>query len=227
MLSGMHRRFFLLLSSVALLSACSSETKDEQGNEAFAPQCEETRRTVGLDDETPFGITPREAFERAKGDYTAELTWKGGAKTGLTLAFTTEVTEVVFVDREPKYGSGERPAIALECNDDLETSVDITFATEDGAFDETFRGVRLRWEKGPDGAVLRGYHPIELESLAGSYEPNELDPSEYDRIVQPSLRFEIDGEGAFSGDFGYVAEKHHGEGPEGSVSAKQVEAASW
>lgn len=225
-LPGMWNRRLLCAALSVLLLACASETEEKQ-NEAFWPTCDETRTAVGLDDETPLGITPREAFERATGNYLAELKWKNGDKTVLTVAFTSEVTEVEFVDRTPNYGTGEGPGIAIECPDTLETKVDLTFATADGAFDESFRDVLLHWEKEADGARLRAHHALDLTSLSGTYEPNELDPSEYDRIVQPRIEFTIGEDGAFSGSIVYIAEKHHGSGPEGSVSATPVTAASW
>ena len=225
----MRNRFLLFLGSTALLAACSSDSdsKDEKANEAFWPQCEETRRVVGLDDETPFGITPRQAFEGAQGEHTAELTWEGGDTTALSLVFTTELAEVELVDREPKQG-GEGPAIELAhyCDDYFEAKFDVTFSTEDGAFDESFRDMRLRWEKVGGTGVLRANHGLDFDALQGSYEPKELDPSDYDRIVQPSVRIEIADE-ALSGDITYMAEKQHGDGPNASVSAMQVTVATW
>lgn len=224
----MRNRIFLFLCSAALLSACSSDTKEEEKtNEGLWPQCEETRRVVGLDDETPFGITPRQAFEGAQGEHTAELTWEGGDTTALSLVFTTELAEVELVDREPKQG-GEGPAIELahHCDDYFEAKFDVTFSTEDGAFDESFRGMRLRWEKVGGTGVLRANHALDFDALKGSYEPKELDPSEFDRIVQPSVQLEIADE-AFTGTITYMAEKQHGDGPNGSVSARQVTVATW
>lgn len=226
----MLRHRLLIGISLFGLAACSSSSKtDEQGNEALWPQCVESRQSIGLDDETPFGVTAREAFESAKGEHLAELRWYAGGVTELRFAITSEISEVQIVDREPNQGTGEGAVLALapDCSDFLEAKVGATFKTEDGAFDESFDDLRIEAVPIMDTFGIRAHRSLDLDHLGGSYTPTELSPSEYDRILQASISLSIDEEGRLEGSFSYTAEKTHGEGNEGTVSARPVTAATW
>lgn len=227
----MLRTTFLIgMGSLVALAACSSSSKtEENGNEALWPVCVETRQSMGLDDETPFGVTAREAFESAKGEHVATLRWHDGRETELRLTITSEPSLLELVDREPNRGQGEGPALAMahECDDFIEAKVSATFQTEDGGFDESWDDLRVEWFQIMGYSRFRARRSIDLDHLGGSYTPTELSPSEYDSIPQASISFSIDEEGRLSGSFGYTAEKRHGGGNEGSVSARPVTAANW
>lgn len=216
----MLRPRFLLATSL-LLAACSSDPDDGR-NEARYPQCVETRTPLGPDDMTPLGSTVRETFAHADGEHLAKLRWKNGAETELRLFVSpSESIQAELVERKEDR-NGSNLDIAIICEDTVEANVSATFATEDGAFDESFGDLRLTAVRVMDGLSLRGAQALDLEELHGSYVPTELSPSEYDRIVQASIEFSLE-EDRFEGSFRYIAEKTSGD----SVSAGLVTAATW
>lgn len=228
----------IALSSFALAACSSSDDTDNNGdrtqegpglNEAFEP-CIETRTSIGLDDETSLGLTVREAFEIAEGEHQATLRFHDDSETGLTLSIEGEPFEIELVERErnTNSGSGEGPAIELAeaCNDSLVAKVKASFKTDDESFDEAWDDLQLSFSKVMDSARVDGRRALDFESLGGSYMPNELPSSDYDRIVQPSVSLTIE-EGRFSGSITYLAEKTEGEGDDGTVSAANITAASW
>lgn len=220
----MHRqRFLSTLPLLVLLAACSSDSSDEKTNEALYPQCIETRTSLGLDDSTTLGITAREAFASAEGEHIATLRWEKGGETELRLVVSGEPFALELVERKPSQGEGPID-MAFDCYDSLEAHVRATFVTEDGGFDESWDDLRLSAERTMDSfSRIEAARSIDLDELRGSYEPTELPPSEYDRLIQAMIQLELVEGGGFRGSLRYMAEKSHGD----SVSARIVTAATW
>lgn len=228
----MTLRYRFLLSTAALLalSACSdSDSSGQPGDELVYPTCDETRTPLALDSETPLGVDAGEVFALAIGTHEATLRYASSQTTALAVKIEGEPREIELVERRqaPTPPGKEVATIGIECHDSVEAKLDLHFETEDGAFREHFDGVRFVRTVRPAIAGLEASFRVDLDALEGSYTPNELSPSEYDRIVQGSISMSFQEGGGFEGRIGYVAEKRSGEGPDASVSARSVTVATW
>ncbi len=90
---------------------------------------------------------------------------------GTTARFVESVA--VYPDR-----GGSMEAIGVVCDNRLEIDGSLTFATGDGAFDETFASVLLA-----TADAVRVYEELELDGLTGSFDITPfVDTTDYDAL---------------------------------------------
>ncbi|XXY49087.1 hypothetical protein WME91_54680 [Sorangium sp. So ce269] len=191
--------------------------------------CDEEAEDIGADVVSPLGFSANEVIAALSGERSAPLTWAKGGSTTAAVSLG-ELVSARFVRSQPGQGGGPEgsgpgvaePALALDCADHLQIDVPLAFATEDGAFDESF-SVKLRATQVDAGSF---YHKIDLEALQGSYEVTEVDPAEF-REVLVYLSGTLTSS-AVDGTISGTAENHPiGSGPEGSVSAQPFNVAEF
>lgn len=221
----MRERILLLLGSVTLLAACGSGP-DDGFYDPSPPSCTETRQPVGLDEETPIGITAREAFQYANGGYFGWFDWDGGPDVKMSLVFTTELRDVELVTREPKndfpaHLYGARP---VGCYDTLEAKVGARFRTEDGAFDESWDEVRLESFYMLNPPRMHGSRVFSFDAINGSYLPDDYPPPPSTTIRDPAIEFEVYEDQRIYGRFSYHREVNY---PDGGLYRGNEQVASW
>lgn len=206
-----------LVVGLAALTACDDggQTGDEG---AHCDPVEST--TLGLDDDSPLGFSGADVLAVAGGEHTSTLRWAIGGTTALTVDVVHDGT-VKFVEYEWVDDSGQDIA-ALDCGDQLELGVTVSFATADGAFDESFV-TRLDAVAG-DAASL--FEELDLDDLTGTYEvTTETDTSDYDDVTAwLTVDFAAAG---WSGTVEGQGSGTDGSGPDGTAYAEGFDIAEW
>ncbi|WP_437626938.1 hypothetical protein [Sorangium sp. So ce1151] len=143
--------------------------------------CDEEAEDIGADVVSPLGFSANEVIAALSGERSAPLTWAKGGSTTAAVSLG-ELVSARFVRSQPAkegWPEGSGPALLVDCADHLQIDAPLAFATEDGAFDESFT-VTLRATQVDDA---RYYHDIDLDALQGSYEVTEVDPAEFREVL--------------------------------------------
>lgn len=148
------------LLPLLLLTGCPNSTLDE------GPHCEETSTAIGLTDATALGFTAEEVLASIPATQASELEYADGTTTPLALSFAA-AADARFVDSEAVYpeGDGMMPAIDVMCEDYIAIDVTFGFATEDGAFAESFDSTIAAFA---DSTSLN--QELDLAALAGTFD---------------------------------------------------------
>src|SRR5262245_9403406 len=96
---------------------------------------------LGPNDASPIGVTGADVIALAGGEHDGTLMWaKKGTTSALTLGVALDASQISFVDREWKDASGAeaKPASLGDCPDIVQVKGTLSFATADGAFDESW-----------------------------------------------------------------------------------------
>ncbi|MBN1334593.1 MAG: hypothetical protein JXB39_01380 [Deltaproteobacteria bacterium] len=205
------RRTLLPLLALSLASACdSSRNTDDTGTEMGWDPCTTTTTVVGFEEVTPLGFSAADLVAVVGGSRTDVLQWftadgEAGDTTDLTFEVTYAGGEVRYVDAEPREGTdtggleyaatvpgrdGHDTAEPMPddtggdeeaCPDTLEVDVTFTFATSDGAFDESADAFLYAY----DLEVGHLSADLPYEDLVGSYVPTDptLVPSEWEAFT--------------------------------------------
>lgn len=148
---------------LAVLVGCDGSGKDLENG----PHCEDTPTVVALDEVTELGVAAQALVDLAQGTHEETFTWaRDDSTTPLALTVTWDGGEARFVDSEPVYPEGESPAIGIVCDDRVEVDVDVTFATDDGAFDEAW-GLAL---EGLSADLATFHQELDPDDLGGTYD---------------------------------------------------------
>ncbi len=126
------------------------------------------RESLALSDRSSLGFSGAEVLAALGSSQRRTLSYDAGGATPLTLGLEYEDGSVAFVQREFRSdGSGREASmeIAVDCGDVVELAVTLTFATDDGAFDEAWPVTLVA-----DTAVTaRLFHTFDPEMLAGTF----------------------------------------------------------
>ncbi|XXY23091.1 hypothetical protein WME88_26100 [Sorangium sp. So ce216] len=213
------------VAGVGLLGCVDGEGGPPQGGQIGGVHgaeggCDEEAEDIGADVVSPLGFSANDVIAALSGERSAPLTWAKGGSTTAAVSLG-ELVSARFVRSQPAKGGGPEgsgpgiaePALAVDCADHLQIDAPLAFATEDGAFDESF-SMTLRATQVDAGSF---YHTIDLEALQGSYEVTEVDPAEF-KEVTVHLSGTLSSS-AVDGTISGMAESYPvGSGPEGSVS---------
>ncbi|WP_437737563.1 hypothetical protein [Sorangium sp. So ce1335] len=190
----------------------------------IASGCHEEGEAIAADAVSPLGFSAEDVVSALSGERSAPLTWAKGGSTTATLSLG-EIISARFVQSTtpPSSGSGGAElALAVDCADHLQIEVPLAFATEDGAFDETFT-VTLRALQASSASFT---YRIDLDALQGTYEVTEVNPAEF-RKVFVYLNGTLSSTGV-DGVISGVAESHPtSDGPDGMVSAQMFNVAEF
>jgi hypothetical protein len=161
-----------------------------QFGEEGGARCEEASRTqLAADETSPLGFAPQAILDLLVGPRDETLTWASGGSTPLALEVVPD-GDYAYVEQEfVSDGSGAEPA--LGCPNLVVVEGELTFATEDGAFDEHLPVV----VQAESAALASLYDP--LEQLAGAFDPWDHVPagSDYDE-ARAWLEVSFDAAGA-------------------------------
>jgi len=158
-------------------TADTADTAD--GHHASSGGCEDTRTPLALDETTPLGLTANDLLAAAGGETVEELLWADDGVAALTLTLTHGGGEVSWVDSEyvPPEGDGAYTLAMPVCEDRLEIALSLTFATDDGAFDEAGE-VTLSY--GEEGDTADFWLALTPGALGGSFTPEGYAPEGYE-----------------------------------------------
>jgi hypothetical protein len=200
------------------LPACTTAPGDggQQGEETA--KCTAMSSTALAHDEaSALGFSPDDVLAFSSGAMSSTLTWAKGGTTDLSLNVTPGST-YAFVHYEYQ-DSGSGLAVAeIGCEDQVEIPATVTFATADGAFDESWS---LTLAAQTADAVFAS-QTLDLAALGGTYAvTTEVDPSAYDGLnAWADLTFAASGP---TGDVSGQATKVESE----TASATAFDIASW
>ncbi|MBW2255860.1 MAG: hypothetical protein JRI25_14855 [Deltaproteobacteria bacterium] len=208
----MRRLTFLF---AVLVGGCLGEQMGDEAAVCAAVGSE----VIALDEVAPGGFSPNDVLTYAAGTHAEILSWESGGAP-LTLTVTHDGGDVLWVDYEwEDDGSGQE--LMLDCPDQLEIRARVTFATEDGSFDEGW-WVTLASALGDQASF---FQTLDLDALGGTYEVTEVDPDDFDAVdAHVSGRFDEDGS---NGEIVGQAEGSEGSGPEGVAYAENFDIATW
>lgn len=199
-----------------VLTACPPRGNDE------GVHCEDTPRDIAMDEVTPIGRTAEDVIAQVPVEEATTLGYADGATTPLTLGFAPAGT-ARFVDSEAVYPEGgEVPAIAVICDDRIEADGVFTFATEDGAFAESFDAPVAATES----AITLNVE-LDLDGLSGTFRIEPFVQAEdYDELrAWIDVRF---AEGASSGSVaGQASGEEECDGDDCAAWAEQVPVGTW
>jgi len=220
------------LLPLLLVAACSSSAtgggsggpNDPNNPEPSLVGCLPVTTTpIGLDEPTALGFTAADVLAIADGDHQASLAWDKGGSTGLAVSVTADAATARYVVREwQDDGSGSAAEPAIDCLDVIEIDAVTGFATEDGAFAESWTTTLSASEP---GLVLLGAS-VAPDAIAGSYHVTEVDPAQYDELT---LFFDvaIDASVATGVVAGQAVQGSNNPDPDGVVSATRFGVAAF
>jgi hypothetical protein len=217
------------LLPLLLVAACSSSATDGGSNEPDDPKealmgcLPVTVTPIGLDEPTALGFTAADVLAIADGDHQTTLAWDKGGSTGLGVSVTADAASARYVAREwQDDGSGSLAEPAMDCVDVIEIDAALGFATEDGAFAESWATTLSASEP---GLVYLGAS-VAPDAIAGSYQVTEVDPAQFDELT---LFFDvsIDGGGATGSVAGQAVQGADNPDPDSSVSAMRFSVAAF
>jgi hypothetical protein len=149
------------LSIIAMLAGCQKETADEGWT------CQDTPTAIEMSEVSALGFTAEALVANVAATEAATFTYIDGTATALSLGFVSSGI-ARFVDGEPAYlGDGDEfPLIDIDCFDRVEVAGTLTFATDDGAFDETF-DVAMSGATAEEASVALA---LDLAALGGTFD---------------------------------------------------------
>jgi hypothetical protein len=187
--------------------------------DAAAGRCDEDVAVQGLEERTPLGFTGAEVLDSVLGTHRESAAWLSvDGTTEITFTLDWDGGPVLFHDLEDVEDAGDPyPTMASLCEDWVEVVVDVTFATSDGAFDETATVSLVASD--PESPFVD--FALDPAALDGTYEVMELDADRWDVLdlmVYNSFRG-----GSISGDIRLLAERTEEEEGMETVSDAVIE----
>jgi hypothetical protein len=144
--------------------------------EGYEP-CKSTEQVMSTDEQVLLGFSLDELSQQVAGPHEGTFTYTlDGSTTQVAVELVRLVGDVTFYDLEPKAGS-----TASECGDYINVNAEVSFATDDGAFNELLEAEVHTNEYDPAGQLAFSMsHPIEVEydQLAGTYQVPDVDPAD-------------------------------------------------
>ncbi len=199
----------IALASTPVLSSCE---RGDANQSAEGAGCDETVTLLAQDEDSPLGFSADDILDFAEAAHEEILGYPSGEATWLTVTISYDAGEIRFVDSEPAEveGDSEVQLAAPYCEDRLEIEARVTFATDDGLFDEQQETVLSMTN--PD--VVSFFLSLAPEELGGTYQL-EVPPGaeDYDEveIMIDGLVDRDDTEGTISAQFS-GSEEGDGEG---------------
>jgi len=203
----------LLLPS---LTGCPCECDDP---------CTVTEQAYATDEQTPLGTSAEEMVAEIAAQDDATMTYEGdGSTVAAAIELVRLVGDVRFFDQEPKDGVD-----ADQCQDFIQVDAEVSFATDDGAFDEALTGQLHRGAADIEQWLSFSTYERDLayDELQGSYEVTELDPGDCETL-EFGWHVEFAAEGS-TGSVGYTCIREVGTTDDGEtiMSASGYEVGSW
>jgi hypothetical protein len=218
------------LLPLLLIAACSSSAtgggsgglNDDQPEDVLSGCLPVSTTPIGLDEATALGLTAADVLAIADGDHQASLAWDKGGSTGLAVSVTADATSARYVVRDWQDNGPGVAEPAMDCLDVIEIDAVTGFATEDGAFAESWT---TTLSASDPGLVLLGAS-VAPDAIAGSYQVTEVDPAQYDELT---LFFDlaIDASGATGTVAGQAVQGSNNPDPDSSVSATRFGVAAF
>lgn len=153
------------------LSGCPCECYDP---------CDATEQAFATAEQTPLGYSADDLVADIAAQHDTTMTYEDGSSTAVaTIALVQLIGDARFVDQEPREGTSPE-----ECTDFVDVDAEVTFATDDGAFDEVLTG-RVHHGEGHADQTLWFSMPEEdlaYGQLHGSYQVTEVDPADCETL---------------------------------------------
>lgn len=212
-----------ILTAILITAGCTTGGFPDDGGQSGEETitCGAVDSLELADDEaSALGFGRAEVAALTEGTHAGTLSYQAGGSSDLTLAVTlgsARWLDMEWVDS----GTGElaEPATDMGCADLVEVDATIAFQTADGAFDET-------WDTALDAPMASEadfWMDLDLAALGGSftYTPDD----DYDAVTT-YVQGSFDDSGAHGAIEGQ-GEQSEGSGDDGTVSATNLELASW
>lgn len=212
----MRRLSSLFLLAMFTVTACTPEDSTEN-----LAGCQDISSTaLSLDETSTLGFKASDLLAAVEKTYTDTLVWSDGSTTGLTLSIDYADGAIAFVDSEYQSADDGSEIYApdmMMCPDRMDIAVNVTFKTDDGAFDESW-SLTLNTTNGTEGAL---YEALALDGLKGTYAIRELDPADFDEVMA-FISVKVSAEGS-QGELYEQGSKVDGE----TAMAENATAGSW
>lgn len=185
------------------------------------PVCVDTPTDLAADEPGPGGFSATDVLAFATGARSEVLEWHDGTQTALALELASDGTGARWMDSVADY-TGVTIDIGIECTSRLEVPAQLGFATEDGAFTDTFNGTLVA--PLADSATF-GVN-LMTAPMAGSFDPADWPTTPYD-----SMSMDLTAYFDAAGDSGTIAgSTMHDEGcmhDTCSASSEELQVAVW
>lgn len=172
------------------------------------------------DEASALGFSKADIAALVDGDHDAVLAWEAGGTTPLALSVTLGAAS--FEDMEwidDNTGDLAEQAMELGCADVVQIEAAVTFATDDGAFDES-------WDTSVSAALADSasfWVDLNLAALGGTFVMPDADAYE---TVDAFVNGTFDNTGAH-GEISGQGTQTEGDGPDGTASATSLPVATW
>ena len=171
-----------------LVAACGNDMGYVQ-----VPGCLEESSPVNFDEPTSLGFTPQEASEQMPLSNTVGLQWEDGTMDCLHYSLQLDPTSGRNIDSSPDEvdPDGAVATIFIECNDYVAIDGMLSIGTADGQINEEI-SITLVYEMDSESGESTSSFQVEVDSLNGSFQPENSDPSSeyqfYGSIVDGQLQ---------------------------------------
>jgi len=189
-----------------------SNVGGQTGEESFGCLTTSTE-TLPLSETTRLGFSGDDMLALVQGESTATFTWSDSSQTLATVSVTVTDSTVEIRDNEWKAPQDGREIGTPDCEDTLAVEAELTFVTDDGAFDESFDVVLVSETQDR----VQVYVAYEVTDIEGNYEVTEVNTTERRVRLFWTLTFDAQG---LSGSIDGQAEDVAGNSPDGTVSAE-------
>lgn len=208
------RPFPLLLVLAACAGQGDDDLDDTDGERPDGLDCDDVTTSLAFEADSPLGFAAADVADALVGETTVDA-WMGPGPA--TISVTVGLSDLgapTFHDLEPAEDTdgGSETDLPLgapdagPCADYLEIPATVTFASGDGAFDETL-AVALRALTPVDASAGADLDP---DALEGTFTITEIDPDDWDEV---SLSFSNSwGEGTVRGELYLSASRDLGGG---------------
>ncbi|MEQ1507007.1 MAG: hypothetical protein ABMB14_32565 [Myxococcota bacterium] len=172
-------RWFMVVVLAGGCAVGSDPLDGGQFGEESGARCEVATRTpLGRDEASALGFSPADVLAYAEGTHAATLAYTAGGSTGLTV----EVAQTGALEYLEQHvvsgdgGGGAQTEAALFCPNVVSLGVTLGFATDDGAFAESWEVALLA--EAADRVTL--YQ--DLDAVAGTFDvwDHAPDPNDFD-----------------------------------------------
>lgn len=213
------------LFGLFLLPACDLFAEKDVAEDG--PSCTETATVLSLDDATDLDFSGADVLAVVAGTHTGTFVWsKDGHTEGLTLTVGDTPTEVRFIDSVPIVDPDADLVMAdeVQCPNRVEIDVPVSFATETGAFDESWSSTILAYSLDEMGMT----QDLDYTAMGGSYDLlSDVESTDYD-----TLRFGLQASFSPDGTSGTVSGQASGSedcdpGDVCSAWAEMIDVGSW
>jgi len=217
-------RYPVALSLLAVFASACFEKGDTGNEDALYSPCIVTTTVITFEEASALGFSASDAMAAVATPVDADIAWTAsGDVTVAHMSVTHDTGEVRYLESVPNPDaggdSGMELAAFIECVSSIEVDVSVTFATDDGALNESLSGTLSTY----DGLDVSVSASQDMGAITGTFTydiPSDADSA----ALEYAMAF---GASGTSGTIMAFCEGSDDSGEDGVAWASQDPVASW